>query len=267
MSRRYPTYPLARRGEVVDAESARIAIAQVLQQRDVLAQQLSHAQATIASLRRQLQARAAESAHLAQALRSLEPRHAPGPPVPPPAPHSLQRQLEAAEARIEQLQLRCEEALAERDREHAARRAAQAQAHTARAPEPDRLQRLAADLANVRRHQGEAIERGIRQGTAQLLAELVSIRDTVDRAIATSPQGPGPWHDGLVAIRSRVDASLARQGARPFGRAGERFDPGLHEPLGIVQGSPPETIDEVVSSGLALDDGTVVVPARVIITA
>ncbi|HHO53856.1 MAG TPA: nucleotide exchange factor GrpE [Deltaproteobacteria bacterium] len=273
MSRRYP---LTQRGEVIDAESARRAIGQVVAQRDALSQQLSRAQSAIASLQHQLEARRDESAHLAQALQAMESRQ-PLSELPGPDPDALRRlqqelaeqrqRAEAAEARAEQLQLRCEEALAERDREHAARLAAEL-ARVAQAPPPDsdRAQRLAADLANVRRHQDEAIAQGVRQGTVKLLAELASIRDTIDRAIAANPTGSGPWHDGLLAIRSKIDAGLAREGAIPFGSAGERFDPSLHEPLGIAGEGPPDLVHEVVSSGLMLDDGTVVVPARVIVT-
>ncbi len=278
MPRRYR--PPGHRGELIDLDTARAAIERVATERDALAHQLTRAQDTIRALQRQLEARRSEADHLARALRTLEARH---------ARHEDAAELErvkriaeqaqeeaaqwrakadAAQERLERLQLECEAALAERDSERAARHELEVKLADLREarPDGDRAQRLAADLANLRRHRDEAIAQGIRAGTTRLLTEIASIRDSVERALQACPEPSGPFHDGLLAILSKVDNVFAHEGATPLGRVGERFDPAIHEAVGTVQGSPPDMVHAVVSTGVMLDDGTVAVPARVIVT-
>lgn len=276
---RYRSSPYGPRGDLIDIETARAAIGQVAEERDALARQLTRAQTAITSLQRQLEARRAEAGHLAQAVRALEAQQARQPDeqqldalrrrlLQASEDVSLLRQRsERAEARITQLELERDVAVAERDRE----RAACLQLETSLAelriatPEADRAQRLAADLANVRRHRDEAIQHGIRAETGRILAEVASIRDTVARAIDASPERVGPFHDGMLAILSRADALFAREGVTLLGHVGERFDPAVHEAVGTSAQGEPGTVQAVVSSGMQLDDGTLAEPARVIV--
>jgi len=175
---------------------------------------------------------------------------------------SLQRQLAAARQERD-------EALAERDRVQAAVQSAEAERDALRqaAPEGDRVQRLAADLANLRRHQDDAIERGIRAHTDRLLLELLSVRDSVQRALSWLPEGATAWQDGLAAVRGRIDSVLEAEGVQPIGAPGERFDPTLHEAVGTTSSASPGHVVDVVSSGLLRADGTVVKPAQVVVGA
>lgn len=279
MSPRFPRNALAPRNEVVDADQARAVIARVARERDALARQLSSSQDLINSLRRQLDAREAEALHLAQTLRALQSSQ-------PDVDHrtaARQRQLlQQASVDLDQLRQRCalaesqanqaiqarDQAIAERDQERAARQRVEAEQVELRAsaPDADRAQRLAADLANLRRHQESAVLRGIQTETSRLLQELASVRDSVSRALDADPGASGPWHDGLLAIQSKVDGVLAREGATLLGHVAERFDPKIHEAVGTAAGHTPGVILSIVSSGLRLQDGTVVMPARVIVT-
>ncbi|NOY25400.1 MAG: nucleotide exchange factor GrpE [Oligoflexia bacterium] len=279
MSTRFPRNALAPQHQLVDADRARAAIAHVAQERDALARQLSGAQDIINSLRRQLDAREAEALHLAQTLRALQSSQ-------PDADHrasARQRQLlQQASVDLDQTRQRCaqaesqanqaiqarDQAIAERDQERAARHRLQAEQLELRAaaPDADRAQRLAADLANLRRHQDASVARGIRTETTRLLKELASVRDSVSRALDANLGESGPWHDGLLAIQSKLDGVLNHEGATLLGRVGERFDPAIHEAVGSGSGETPGVILSVVSSGLMLRDGTLLVPARVIVT-
>lgn len=261
---------------VVDAESARRAIAQVARERDALAQQLQRAQSVVGSLKRQLDARTSESAELARAVRALQGR---GPAVAEELEEERAR-TEEAHRRVEQLAGRLErvvaqldasveerdQAIADRDRVSAALAAARAEVRELGVSSPDagRSQRLAEDLARLRRHQAEAIERGVRSGTDHLLVELVSVRDSVRRALQTLPGTGGSWHDGLLAVLSRVDHVLERDGVHVVGHPGELFDPQVHEAVGSMKG-PEGAIVETVSSGLVRADGSVMVPAKVLV--
>lgn len=261
---------------VVDAESARRAVAQVARERDALAQQLQRAQSVLGSLKRQLDARTAESAELARAVRALQGR---GPAVAEELEEERAR-TEEAHRRIQQLADRHERteaqldacvaerdlAIADRDRVSAALAAARAEVRELGVSSPDagRAQRLAEDLARVRRHQAEAIERGVRSGTDHLLVELISVRDSVRRALASLPGTGGSWHDGLLAVLARVDHVLERDGVHVVGHPGELFDPHVHEAVGSAEG-PEGAIVETVSSGLVRSDGSVMVPAKVLV--
>ena len=261
---------------VVDVEPARRAVAQVARERDALAQQLQRAQTVVDSLKRQLDARTAESAELARAVRALQAR------VPAAAEEleeergrteEAHQQLQRLAGRLEQVEAQlgvCTEerdlALAERDQARAALAAARAEALELgkASPDAERAQRLAEDLARVRVHQKEAIERGVRDRTDHLLAELVSVRDSVRRALETLPGSASSWHDGLLAVLARVDHVLEREGVHVVGHPGEIFDPRVHEAVGTAEGAENAVV-ETVSSGLVRSDGSVVVPAKVLV--
>ncbi|TNE90976.1 MAG: nucleotide exchange factor GrpE [Deltaproteobacteria bacterium] len=271
MSRRM-RHPMAG-PQVVDLETARRAVAQVAAERDALSRQLERSQSAVGSLRRQLDAREQENAHLAHALRAVEARH----DSPDPARleqmaeerRELLAQLRESEREREHLREARAEALAARDAERAARQAAEAAAIELRdcAPEADRIQRLAADLENVRRRQATAIRQGVEQQTDHLLVAMASVRDSVQRAIDALPETSGAWYDGLLAVLARIDSVLAREGVSRTGARGEHFDPQLHEAVGTVDGDAPNLVRETVSSGLVREDGRVVVPAKVLVTA
>ena len=272
MSRRFRQNALARE-EMVSLKAAREAIGKVAAERDAVVQQLNRAQATLTSLQRQLDARRAESAHLEQTIRALEARtQAPvavAPQISERKLRSLQDRITQLEEWVRQLELERDEAIAERDRERAEKKRTQAALAELQDVDPDRerAMRLTADLANMRRNQAQVIQQRVRSETQRLLIEIGSIRDTVERALASGPPVGGPWHDGLLAIRSRVDTVLKREGVTLIGEVGEHFDPKLHEAIGTAPGDSPDTVQEVVSSGLMLDDGSVIVPARVLVSA
>ena len=258
---------------VVDIDTARRAVAQVARERDALAQQLQRAQGRVASLQRQLDARSEENAHLEQAVRVLESRSRPAEEIARERSRFdrqtavLNQQLEQLTDQLERVHQERDEILADCDRERAARHASEARAQAVPQPSPaeDRAQRLAADLSNLRRHQAESIENGVRGQTNRLLVEIGSIRDSVERALESLPGQGSTWHDGLVAVLSRVDSVLDREGVHRVGLPGERFDPGLHEAVGKVDDGGTEWVRQTVSSGLVRADGSVVVPAMVLV--
>ncbi|MEM6931281.1 MAG: nucleotide exchange factor GrpE, partial [Myxococcota bacterium] len=87
------------------------------------------------------------------------------------------------------------------------------------------------------------------------------------RALETLPGTAGPWHDGLLAVQSRLDGLFEQEGLHRIGEPGERFDPKLHDAIGTVPEGTPGDVRHTVSTGLARDDGSVVVPAKVIVAA
>jgi len=259
--------PLA--GGVVDVETARRAVAQVARERDAVARQLQQAQARSSALERELEARDAERLQLERRVRELEARVSAQAAA---AQHQEQAQ-QAERARQAEQAERARQAQ-EAEQAQRARRAQQFERHQQAerpgAAEGERVQRLAADLANLRRHQADAIARGIRQQTDRFLIEIASVRDSVQRALDALPdgvEGRSPWHDGLLAVLARIDGVLEREGVHRTGDPGERFDPQVHEAIGTVNDGHEGYVRQTVSTGLVRDDGAVITPAKVLVGA
>mgnify|MGYP000739783289 CR=1 FL=1 len=167
--------------------------------------------------------------------------------------------------------------VADRDREIARLRAQLARQETAppqarEIPEPAKasqageLERLAADLANVRRHQQTAIDAGVREARGRLLVEVLAVRDNLERALAMPGAQGGGWQQGARALLGKIDRLLTREGAQLIGEAGERFDPHRHEAVATAagRGAAGEVV-EVIRPGLLLDEQLLVRPAQVVV--
>lgn len=280
MYRKPPIHPLAQRAPAPDVARARAIIEQLLAERDALGQQLESAHQQVRSLQRQLATREDENAHLLQALRARSVGSAP--PDARLGAVLSERDTALSEAArlrerllvVEGLARRCEierdEASAERDRAAAAQQHAEAALDELRESSPDaaRLQRLAADLANVRRQRDQQIEAGIVRERARLLGELATVRDSVSAALGRNPDPTSPWYAGLLAVQAQIDGALHREGAKVVGQRGERFDPRVHEAVATAPSDgEPGMVLEVLGHGIALEDDTLVRPARVIVSA
>ncbi len=257
-------------------EAYQQAFDKLAREREALSRQLQRCQLERDSLERQLEERLAENHQLRRMIRALEAR------VPASDELEAERErrnravarVEALEDRVKHLEAQIEscvqerdEALAARDRMEAALRATEAELDALRhqAPDRERAIRLAADLANLRRHQREAIERGVREQTDRFLLEIASVRDAVERAVEALPDEGSPWHDGLSAVLKRIDSVLEREGVQLLGAPGERFDPRAHEAVGTTPAGPEGYVVDRVSSGLARADGSIIAPARVVV--
>jgi molecular chaperone GrpE len=142
--------------------------------------------------------------------------------------------------------------------------AAEAQRPAEPVAEPDdRVARLSADLANVRRHRDEEIERARREGQAEGLVALADAADDLRRALEAAP-ADGPWFEGLSRLLERVRGRLAGAGAVEIGAVGEPFDPARHEAIGLGAGEP-DTVVHVGRTGLVAPDGTLLRPASVVV--
>ncbi len=120
---------------------------------------------------------------------------------------------------------------------------------------------LRADLANVRRHQQEAVERARRDGRAELLLPLL---DTLDDLRRARDGADAAVAQGFAAMDKRLVHRLEAAGGQVFGAQGEAFDPERHEAIGTGAG-PFGQVLQVVGHGLVDDVGAVLRPARVLV--
>ncbi len=220
-------------------------------------QQLGHTQQQLGHTQQQLQQLQQHHERLQQHTERLQ-QHA----------ESLQREADAAGALREEVQELRSELQALRDEQERL----QAEARAVQPAEElealqDRNLRLSADIANLRRHQREEIGRARQQARAELIGDFVETLDVLERALQTSDP-ESPWHQGSLGIKRQMEAVLRKAGAARIGEVGEAFDPHIHEALGVVHRPelPADVIAEVVSPGWRFASGTLVRPARVIVS-
>ena len=90
----------------------------------------------------------------------------------------------------------------------------------------DKYLRLAAEYDNFRRRSREEKEATYENALSDTVAALLPIIDNLERA-AMYDDGE-KVKEGLKMIASTVGSSLAKLGVEPFGEAGDKFDPNLH---------------------------------------
>ena len=90
----------------------------------------------------------------------------------------------------------------------------------------DKYLRLAAEYDNFRRRSREEKDATYSSAMADTVSELLPIIDNLERA-AGFDDGE-KVREGLKMIASTVGAALGKLGVEEFGKAGDKFDPNLH---------------------------------------
>jgi molecular chaperone GrpE len=129
----------------------------------------------------------------------------------------------------------------------------------------DRYKRALADLDNYRKRSARETERRVAESKEAQLRQWLEVVDSLERALLLQPENPVV--QGLRAVLEQMEAVLARQGVTRMGAPGDRFDPELHEAVGVrpTDEVPDRTILEVARSGFA-HDGRVLRPTEVIVS-
>lgn len=116
----------------------------------------------------------------------------------------------------------------------------------------DGWQRAKADLINAKKEAVEALQRASGTGKELFVEELIPALDSFDMAMQGDAwqKVDATWRVGVESIRSQIIGVLQANGIEPFGTAGEKFDPQLHEAIQEL-GTEGEshTIAKVLRSG------------------
>ena len=128
----------------------------------------------------------------------------------------------------------------------------------------DRYLRALADLDNFRKRSARDGERRIADVTDGLLRSWLEVVDSVERALQLTADERAAAD--LRAVHDQVQAILDRHGVTRIGAAGEPFDPGVHEAVGVhpTDEVPDRAIVDVAQPGYAVGD-RIVRPAQVIV--
>lgn len=139
----------------------------------------------------------------------------------------------------------------------------------------DRFLRTAAEFENRRKRLEQDAERRIRYGQQGLLKDLLPVLGDLSRALQTCDAALGPQKtqspvepvvDGIRLVEKRLHDVLAKHNVFRIKTVGEKFDPNLHEALGVAPADkhPEGTIVEEVAPGWMLED-RVVQAAKVVV--
>lgn len=170
----------------------------------------------------------------------------------------LRERAEAAEERARDLEERLEEMAVDED---ASEEGGVSEDEARRLRE--RIASLRDEVERLRRRAERAADEARRDERIRLLSGLGDALESIERGLSMHPEGPE--REGLEAIYSQLLSFLQREGATLTGEVGEEMDPEYHEAIEVVDAPEAEarTIVDVARRGVVLEDGSVVLPAKV----
>jgi molecular chaperone GrpE len=131
----------------------------------------------------------------------------------------------------------------------------------------DQYLRSVADMDNVRKRAQRDIEAANRYGLEKFAQELLPVIDSLELAVASSPQADAKsLAAGQEATLQLLAKAFDKLNIRPIDPRGEPFDPARHEAV-LAQESAtaePNSVLQVVQRGYELG-GRLLRPARVIV--
>lgn len=134
----------------------------------------------------------------------------------------------------------------------------------------DRELRLRADFENFRRRALKERQELLQYGHENLVKDLLSTVDNLDRAIEHSRRSDGgdlqSLLQGVEMLQRELRAILEQHEVTEIEAQGRPFDPALHEAMTQVPSTdvPPNTVIEVLQKGYQLR-GRLLRPARVVV--
>ena len=131
----------------------------------------------------------------------------------------------------------------------------------------DLYMRALAELDNVRKRTQRDIESAHRYALEGFVAELLPVRDGLEQAARQGAQADAKTLlAGQEATLKLLDRAFEKFSIRALDKAGEKFDPALHEAV-LMQpaaNAEPGSVLQVVQTGYELN-GRLLRPARVIV--
>lgn len=134
----------------------------------------------------------------------------------------------------------------------------------------DRMLRLQADFENFRRRASREREEALRYGAQNLVKDLLSVVDNLERAIDHARDNAGGDLQGLLQgvelVQRELLAVLEQHHVVPIDAQGEPFNPALHEAMAQAPDPTvaPNTVIDVLQRGYQLRD-RLIRPARVVV--
>jgi len=178
--------------------------------------------------------------------------------------------LAAADAQAESPESSGEEPGAAGDEAPAPEVDAQAQTQRELEQEKERRLRLQADFENFRKRTDREKLDARNFGPQNLVKDLLSVVDNLERAISHARDSEGGDLQGLLQgvelVERELRGALGKHHVSEVEAQGKPFDPAVHEAMAqvVVEGKEPNTVVEVLQKGYQLRD-RLVRPARVVV--
>jgi len=138
-------------------------------------------------------------------------------------------------------------------------------------------QRARADFENYRKRAAREGTDALLRGKTEVGKAVLPALDSLERAIAAHPVGPGreaeepaggnSLAEGVALVHRELVSALDAAGIEAIDPAGEKFDPNLHEALSSrppQDGEEPGVVVETVQRGYRLG-AALIRPARVVV--
>lgn len=114
------------------------------------------------------------------------------------------------------------------------------------------LQRERASFQNYRKRIEAERSMHAEQVRGDVVLKLLPVLDDFYRATEAVPEDQrDSWYEGILLILRKLERFLEEQGVTEIEALGARFDPNLHEVVGVDDGADaePETVTEVLQRG------------------
>ncbi len=120
----------------------------------------------------------------------------------------------------------------------------------------DRYLRIAAEYENYRRRTEKEKQAIYADATADAIKEILAIGDSLERALDAVENTSDESKKGIELITNQYFKALKALGVEPFGEAGEKFDPNLHNAVSATEKDDAEkdTVTAVYQTGYKIGD-------------
>ncbi len=139
------------------------------------------------------------------------------------------------------------------------------------AGQKDHFLRLQAEFENFRRRSLKEKQESLRFGHQNLVKDLLSAVDNLERAMEHGAQNAGAEVrgvlDGIALVYREIMSTFDKHGVSQIDAAGQVFDPAVHEAIGQIPNAeaPPNTVVQVLQRGYVIHD-RMVRPSRVLVS-
>ena len=137
--------------------------------------------------------------------------------------------------------------------------------------EKDAHLRLQAEFENFRRRSLKEKQESFKFGHQNLVKDLLSTVDNLERALEHGAQNAGEEAkgilDGVALVHREILGALAKHAVTEIEAEGKPFDPAVHEAMGQIPNAEaaPNTVLQVLQKGYVIHD-RMLRPARVIVS-
>ncbi len=139
------------------------------------------------------------------------------------------------------------------------------------AEKEDAYLRLQAEFENFRRRSLKEKQESLKFGHQNLVKDLLSAVDNLERALEHGAQNAGAEVqgilDGVELVYREILGTLAKHAVQEIQAEGQVFDPAVHEAMGQIPNGavPPNTVLQVLQKGYVIHD-RMIRPSRVIVS-